>query len=213
MKHLVLLLTALFLAGNSMALEQPKHRVLETIGKIELRDYEPSILAEVEVEGERSAAVNQAFRILAGYIFGGNQGQNKIAMTAPVTQAPEPASKAGEKIAMTAPVIQETVSAATSTSSPRWRVAFMMPSKFTLDTLPKANDERIKFRVSEPVKRAAIVFDGFSTESNLGTHREQLEAFIAKRGLKIAGEYSMAFYNDPFTLPWNRRNEWWVAIE
>ncbi|TAG02648.1 MAG: heme-binding protein [Betaproteobacteria bacterium] len=213
MKNLVLLLTVFLLASHSMALEQPKHRVLETIGKIELRDYEPSILAEVEVEGERSAAVNQAFRILAGYIFGGNQGQNKIAMTAPVTQAPEPASRPGEKIAMTAPVTQETVSATGSAGNPRWRVAFMMPSKFTLETLPKANDERIKFRVSEPVKRAAIVFDGFSTESNLSTHREQLEAFVAQRGLKIKGEYSMAFYNDPFTLPWNRRNEWWVAIE
>ncbi len=210
MKRLILLLSSLFVTSNAMALELPKHRVLETVGSIELREYEPSLLAEVETVGERSAAIGAGFRVLAGYIFGGNQVGNKIAMTAPVTQVPEPASKQGEKIAMTAPVTQESVGAA---GDSRWRVAFMMPSKFTLETLPKPNDERIKFRVSEPVKRAAIVFDGFSTQSNLQSHREQLESFVKSRGLKTVGEYQMAFYNDPFTLPWNRRNEWWVAIE
>ena len=201
----------------AVALELPKHRVVETVGTIELRAYEPSLLAEVETVGERGAAINAGFRILAGYIFGGNQGGNKIAMTAPVTQAPEPApasaQKQGEKIAMTAPVTQEAVATSGAGGEPRWRVAFMMPSKFTLETLPKPNDDRIKFRVSEPVKRAAIVFDGFSTQSNLETHRAKLEAFVKERGLKTLGDYQMAFYNDPFTLPWNRRNEWWVVIE
>ena len=202
----------------AVALELPKHRVVETVGAIELRAYEPSLLAEVETVGERGAAINAGFRILAGYIFGGNHGGNKIAMTAPVTQAPEPApeQKQGEKIAMTAPVTQEAIatgSTGSAGSDARWRVAFMMPSKFTLETLPKPNDDRIKFRVSEPVKRAAIVFDGFSTQSNLETHRAKLEAFVKERGLKTLGDYQMAFYNDPFTLPWNRRNEWWVVIE
>ncbi len=210
MKRLLLLLSTFFLASNAMAIEEPKHRVLETTGKIELREYEPSLLAEVEMTGERSAAINAGFRVLAGYIFGGNQAQTKIAMTAPVTQAPERSEKASEKIAMTAPVTQESVGAA---SESRWRVAFMMPSQYTLDTLPIPNDARVKFRVSEPIKRAAIVFDGFSTQSNLDTHRAKLEAFVKERGLKTKGEYSMAFYNYPFTLPWNRRNEWWVAIE
>jgi hypothetical protein len=207
----ILLASLLFaLSLPTMAIDEPKHRVIESVGKIELRDYEPALLAEVEVGGERSAAANQGFRILAGYIFGGNQGQTKIAMTAPVTQVPELASNVGEKIAMTAPVTQEAIGAGGET---RWRVAFMMPSKYTLETLPKPNDERIKFRVSDPVRRVAIVFDGFSSQSNLGAHREQLEAFVKERGLKTKGEYTMAFYNDPFTLPWNRRNEWWVAIE
>ncbi|MBX9848085.1 MAG: heme-binding protein [Rhodocyclaceae bacterium] len=210
MKHLFLFLSAIFLAGNAMAIEEPKYRVLETIGKIELREYGPSLMAEVETTGERSAAINAGFRILAGYIFGGNQGGNKIEMTAPVTQAPEPGTKQGEKIAMTAPVTQEPVGAANES---RWRVAFMMPDKFTLETLPKPNDERISFRVSEPAKRAVIVFDGFSTQSNLETHRTKLEAFVRARGLKTTGDYLIAFYNDPFTLPWNRRNEWWVPIE
>ena len=193
-----------------MAIEEPKYRIVETIGKVELRDYEPTLLAEVEVSGERSAAINQAFRILAGYIFGGNQRLAKIAMTAPVTQAPEPSRRSGEKIAMTAPVTQETLSAS---GGPRWRVAFMMPSQYTLETLPKPNDAQIRFRLTPPIKRAVIVFDGYSTQSNLEKHREQLQAFVNARQLKIQGEYSLAFYNDPFTLPWNRRNEWWIAIE
>ncbi|MGL5005227.1 MAG: SOUL family heme-binding protein [Casimicrobium sp.] len=210
MIRLFLALAFLASTASAVALELPKHRVLDAAGSIELREYEPALLAEVETTGERSEAINAGFRILAGYIFGGNQAQTKIAMTAPVTQSPEPVEKASEKIAMTAPVTQEAIGAA---SESRWRVAFMMPSKYPLETLPIPNDVRVKFRVSEPIKRATIVFDGFSTQSNLGKHRAQLEAFVKERGLKTKGEYSLAFYNDPFTLPWNRRNEWWVAIE
>ncbi len=200
--HFLTVLVAL-LSSAAIALEMPKYRVLERVGQIELREYEPTLIAEVEVEGERSEAINRGFRILAGYIFGGNQGERKIAMTAPVTQQAAPT---GQKIAMTAPVTQS------QTGPERWKVAFMMPSSFTLDTLPVPNDRSIQFRVLPPERRVAIIFDGFSTESNLTRHRAVLEAFVRERGLLTTGEYSMAFYNDPFTLPWNRRNEWWVGI-
>ena len=200
-------------ASPTHAIEKPAHTVLKSVeagGKrMELREYAPYILAETVVDAESlKAASSEGFRRLAGYIFGGNQGQRKIEMTAPVTQAAAPVGeKTGEKIAMTAPVTQS------ATAAGRWRVSFMMPRAFTLDTLPVPNDERVKFEVLPGEKRAAVRFDGFSTDSNLGRHRALLEAWVQQQGLKPSGAFVSAFYNDPFTLPWNRRNEWWVPVE
>lgn len=192
------------MATSAHAIEEPAYKVLQADGAFELRQYEPTLIAQVEVDGEADAARTAGFRLLAGYIFGGNQGQRKIAMTAPVTQAAAPV---GEKIAMTAPVTQ------TAAGPSRWRVSFTMPRAYTLDTLPAPNDARVQFTTVPGEKRAAIRFDGFSTESNLGQHRVKLEAWVRERGLKPVGDYVVAFYNDPFTLPWNRRNEWWVPVE
>ena len=204
--------------------EQPKHRVIEQIDAIEIRDYQPMLLAEVDVVGERSSAMSDGFRILAGYIFGGNTSRSSIAMTSPVTQTDTSASlvpskgaasEKSEKIAMTSPVTL-TPSASTDTPSEktqqRWTVAFMLPSKYTIDTLPKPNNPQIRFRESTPERRVAIRFSGFSTESNLSKHRDALEAFVASRNLKTVGVPILSLYDDPFTAPWNRRNEWWVTV-
>lgn len=200
----LLCILCLLMASTAHAIEEPRHQVLKTDGAFELRQYEPTLVAHVEVEGDASTARNAGFRLLAGYIFGGNQGQRKIEMTAPVTQAAAPA---GEKIAMTAPVTQS------AAGVDRWRVSFMMPRSFTRDTLPVPNDARVQFEVLPGEKRAVVRFDGFSTESNLGRHRALLEAWVQQQGLRPVGDYVSAFYNDPFTLPWNRRNEWWVPVE
>lgn len=190
--------------------EQPKHRVLEQIGPIEIREYAPMLLAEVDVTGDRSSAARDAFRILAGFIFGGNASQQRMAMTAPVTQH-ESAGR-GEKIAMTSPVTQIAADGVSSQAGTRWTVAFMMPAQYTMATLPKPETDRIRFRMTEAERRAVIRFSGFSTASNLEKHRLELEKFVAQRQLKATGTPMMAFYDDPFTLPWNRRNEWWIPV-
>lgn len=204
MRHRLFTALILLMATAAHAIEEPRHQVLQSDGAFELRQYEPALVAHVQVQGDASAARSAGFRLLAGYIFGGNQGQRKIEMTAPVTQAAAPA---GENIAMTAPVTQ------TAAPAGGWRVSFMMPRAFTLDTLPVPNDARVQFEVLPPEKRAVVRFDGFSTDANLGRHRALLEAWVQKQGLKPLGDYVSAFYNDPFTLPWNRRNEWWVPVE
>ncbi|MFN9490722.1 MAG: SOUL family heme-binding protein [Betaproteobacteria bacterium] len=190
--------------------EQPKHRVIEQTGNIEIREYAPMLLAEVDVTGERGSAAREAFRVLAGFIFGGNVSQQRIAMTSPVTQVGN--AGRGEKIAMTSPVTQIAADGVAGEAGTRWTVAFMMPAQYTLATLPKPETDRIRFRMTEPERRAVIRFSGFSTASNLEKHRLELEQFIADRKLKTTGTPMMAFYDDPFTLPWNRRNEWWVPI-
>ena len=197
--------------------EQPQYKVIEKIDAIEIRQYQPMLMAEVDVEGERSTAINAGFRILAGYIFGGNTARTSIAMTSPVTQTDAAAQVKGnsEKIAMTSPVTltpTEGAQAQNEKSPPRWTVAFMMPSQYTLDTMPKPNNAQIRFRVSAPERRVAVRFSGFSSQSNLAKNRAALETFIAARKLKTIGEPMLAFYDDPFTAPWNRRNEWWVGL-
>jgi SOUL heme-binding protein len=208
-----ILIASAFITSSVMAYEEPKHRIIETIGAIEIREYAPTIVAEVEVEGDRSEAANKGFRALAGYIFGGNKSTQKIAMTAPVTQEPQVA--ASEKIAMTAPVTQNPVGSASTGADgvQRWRVTFTMPSKYTLETLPKPDNAAVKLSIQPGEKRVTIRFSGFSTVTNLDKHRALLEAFVAERRLQTKGPYSVAFYDDPFTLPWNRRNEWWVAVQ
>ena len=205
---------ALTAAPAAQAIEQPAYEVLLQDGAFELRQYESMLLAQVEVDGDASSARNAGFRLLAGYIFGGNQGQRKIAMTAPVTQAAAPA---GEKIAMTAPVTQTALArggaAADSGDAQRWQVTFMMPRAYTLDTLPVPQDPRVRFVMAPAEKRAVVRFAGLSSESNLAQHRAQLQSWVQQRGLQPVGGYTSAFYNDPFTLPWNRRNEWWVSVQ
>ena len=87
--------------GQAMAIEEAKYSVVQQDGKFEIRDYEPYLLAEVEVDGAFEEAGNKAFRYLFKYISGTNQPQAEIAMTAPVSQVSR-----GEDISMTAPVSQ-----------------------------------------------------------------------------------------------------------
>jgi hypothetical protein len=106
--------------------ETPDYTVSSKSGNLEIREYGPTIVAEATVEGERDQAIQRGFRIIADYIFGNNLSSTKVAMTAPVIQ------QSSEKIAMTAPVIQQ----AKGTS---WNVRFVMPSKYTIETLPKSH--------------------------------------------------------------------------
>jgi hypothetical protein len=191
----------LALGGPAMAIEQPKYTVESKDGDIELRRYAPYIVAEVSLAGDQGETVQRGFRILAGYIFGGNAGRAKIAMTAPVAQQPE-----GEKIAMTSPVAQ------TPDGAGRWTVQFMMPSSYTLDTLPKPNDPAIHFRV-EPARTAAVLsFSGVAREGNYRERTAQLTRWISAKGLTAEGPAVLAQYDPPWTPWFMRRNEVMVTV-
>ena len=176
--------------------EHPEYVVLEQEGDVEVRAYEPMLLAEVEVdETDRGDAGSTAFRILFDYISGANMGDNEIAMTVPVTQVPK-----GQEIAMTVPVTQ-------TGDAKSWRTSFRLPSSFSVKTAPKPTDGRIRIYETPKEKVAAIRFSGFWGDENVEEHKQKLEAYIKAKGLTYAGGMRVAFYNDPFTLPWERRNE------
>jgi effector-binding domain-containing protein len=195
---------AIGLAIGSEALakyEEPNYEVLRKSQDIEIRQYPPVIAAEVEVDGTREEAANQAFRILAGYIFGKNVSRDKIAMTVPVTEM-----TSSEKIAMTVPV--------TSVSAQgKMTMRFYMPSKYSLEALPEPVDNRIKFTKLPQARYAVIKFSGFAGEDNIARHESKLRNYLKDIDLSPDGRAIRAFYNPPWTLPFMRRNEVWLPLE
>jgi hypothetical protein len=189
--------------GPAMAVEEPPHTIVEKAGAFELRRYESMVVAEVVVSGERSAAANAGFRLLANYIFGGNEPKAKIAMTAPVTQS----SGKGETIAMTAPVTQAQTGAASD-----WVIGFVMPRGSRLETMPVPLDPKVKLRVVPERTIAALRFSGLAGMTTLTEKTGELQAELRRRGLATAGPVTFAFYDPPWTLPFMRRNEVMVEV-
>lgn len=175
--------------------EAAPYQVVDQIGVVEIRAYAPHILAEVRVQGERRAALNQGFRILAGYIFGGNVTRADVAMTVPVAQS------SGTTIAMTTPVAQS------ETDRDIWTISFMMPSEWTLETLPVPTEAAITFREADARREAVLVFSGRATAAQLADREAELRAALEAAGLAPEGAVQHYYYDDPFTLPWARRNE------
>ena len=179
-----------------MAIEEPEFTLPLKEGDFELRDYAASVVAEVTVTGDRQAAGNKGFRLLAGYIFGGNAKARKIAMTAPVTSLPN-----GEKIAMTAPVIQSEGQAGV------WLIRFTMPRRYALADLPVPNDPRVHLKDVPAARFAVLRFSGLTGLARVAAETARLMALAKSRGLSPAGPVSLARYNPPWTPWFMRRNE------
>jgi effector-binding domain-containing protein len=179
--------------------EEPKYVSVEESGAFELRDYPALLVAEATVKGEREVAINQGFRVIADYIFGNNIAAEKVAMTAPVTQ------QASETVAMTAPVTQQAAGDA-------WTVRFIMPSKYTLETLPKPKNAEVTLKQIDGQRVLALRFSGSTDEQSLKQKTKELTAEITKRGLSPLADATYAFYDPPWTLPFLRRNEVMIAV-
>ena len=184
------------LGGDDVAYESPSYQVVETIGEVEIREYAPYLVAEAKVNGSLEDAGNQGFRILAKYIFGANQARKKVAMTAPVTQE----RSSSTKIAMTSPVTQER-------SGEQFSVRFMMPSKYTPETLPVPKDSRIEIHEVPAKELAAIQYSGRWTRANYETHLRELVRTLERAKLEPVGEPIWARYDPPFKPWFMRRNE------
>jgi hypothetical protein len=183
------------LAGPIMSdVERPKYKIVEKVSNIEIRDYAPVIIAEVNVTGERDKAIKEGFRILADYIFGNNVSSEKVSMTAPVIQ------QASESVAMTAPVLQQG-------TGNTWKVSFVMPANYMLDTLPIPNDPRVLLKEMPARRFIAIEFSGLAGDKSVERQKNELAEFIAGRKLVSVNSLVYAFYNPPWTLPFFRRNE------
>ena len=163
---IALILVVGVLAGPVMSnVEKPDYKVIQSEQNIEIRQYEPMIIAEVEVDGKREDAIRDGFRLLADYIFGNNTVQQVISMTAPVQQ------KENQKIAMTAPVQQQSMGKS-------WRMSFVMPSKYRLDSLPVPNNNRVRLKEILTKKFVVIEFSGTNSNENVTKHENQLMNYI-----------------------------------
>ncbi|MGD8258180.1 MAG: heme-binding protein [Desulfobacterales bacterium] len=197
----ILTVSSLLVAKSTMAIEKAKYTVLEKEDSFEVRQYEPQIVAETYVEGTLKDVGNAGFRRLYDYISGNNKKKQSISMTAPVGQ-----EASSEKIAMTAPVSQEK-------TDDQWRITFLMPAEYSLETLPEPLDERVKLRKEPGRLMAAVRYSGTWSEEAYEKNKALLEAYIQKRGLKKAGVPVWARYDPPF-MPWFlRRNEVLIPLE
>ena len=187
-------------AGPVMSdVETPNYEIVKSQDAIEIRQYEPMIIAKVQMNGKREDAIGGGFRLLADYIFGNNIANQDIAMTAPVQQ------QESTKIAMTAPVQQQS-------AGNYWQVSFVMPSEYTMDTLPKPVNERVVLKEIPAKTFAAITFSGTNSDENVKAHEKILLEYVEANDLSVISTPKYAFYNPPWTLPPMRRNEVMIEI-
>ena len=167
---------------QAIAIEEPVYQVEKAweAEQIEIRAYAPRIMAVTGMNEDSDSG----FRVLAGYIFGGNAEEQKIAMTAPVQQ-----TMAGEK-----------------------EMAFMMPAEYALRDLPQPEDQRVSFREAPAYTAAVIQFSGWASAEKADENWQQLRRFLITKGIDITGEPTLNQYNPPWTLPFMRRNEVIVPV-
>jgi len=188
-----------------MAIEEPEFTLLEKDQAFELRSYAPKIIAEVVVDGDMREASSKGFRLIADFIFGNNTVQSgkseKISMTAPVSVEPR-----AENISMTVPVgVQQ--------ENNDWKVYFVMPSQYTLETLPKPNNPLVSIKQLPSQKLAVVRFSGLVDEDKMSKKVAELKQWVDNKKLKVLGKPELARYNPPWTLPFLRRNEVMVEVE
>ena len=194
--------------------EAPRYTVERSLSDdVEIRSYEPMLLAQVTVQGDRSGAGSEAFRILAGFIFGKNripevdpaagvsQQEENDAENQPLSEQRRDAPGDSTKIAMTVPVTQ------VAEGADAWTVSFMMPAIYTEATLPVPDDTRIQIHRTAAYRAVALSFSGRHSDANFDNHQQRLLQLIEREGFDVDPDPVLAYYNGPFTLPFLRRNE------
>ena len=183
-----------------MAIEEPPYVLESKSEDYEIRRYDKVLVAETSVKSGFEDAGNEAFRVLADFIFGNNQSKTKISMTAPVTQQPS-----SEKISMTAPVTQTQKNGA-------YTVQFVMPKEYTLDTLPMPVDQRVTIREVPSRKIAVHRYSGTWSEANYQEELSKFRKALARDQINVTGEPTLSRFNSPFSLWFLRRNEIWLEL-
>ena len=192
--------------------EEPAYEVTARHEGFEVRRYDGRIVAEVDVSGAPGDASREGFRILADFIFGNNSRSASVAMTAPVDRT------ASERIAMTAPVDRRVAADADADATDpegEWTIAFTMPSKYTMRTLPRPNDDRIRIREIPPTSYAVSRFRGAPSEPGVQRRMAELVEAVRAAGLspKAGAEPTYARYDPPWTPGFLRRNEIFVELD
>ena len=172
---LIMLLLS-FKTGN---IETPQYKVVKTIGDVEIRHYPKMIVAQTTLfDTSMEKSMSSGFRTIAGYIFGGNDSNQKIAMTAPVVM------KMGDTSVM----------------------YFVMPKQYKKDELPKPTSSKVKILEEGEKYLAVVTYSGFSSAEKIEEHRKKLETVINQNQIKTIGAYLYMGYNAPWDIV-NRRNE------
>lgn len=181
--------------------DEAGYEVLREDGDIELRRYGDLVVAETVAGGDYEQASSETFERLFDYISGANRRQESIAMTAPVLQ-----EDAGEQIAESIPVLREKQSGG-------WKLAFVLPEKYTLDTAPEPANPHVKLTRMEGKNVAAIRYSGSRSEETFRQQSELLAAWLEENEYTAASQPRYAGYDPPWTIPFLRRNEVLIDVE
>ncbi|MDP4865589.1 MAG: heme-binding protein [Crocinitomicaceae bacterium] len=172
-------ITMAFISKSTRDTEQHKYVVLKSFDEFEVRQYEAALFSSVKLNADTYDKVSgTGFRMLAGYIFGGNETNEKIAMTSPVTMEIDDSSK----------------------------MSFMVPAGIDIENLPTPNNKQIYFEQKEEKIIAAISFGGWADDEKIEKYKLKLIAELAKNNLSHTGKFAYFGYNPPFEVI-NRRNE------
>ena len=182
----------------AMAIEEPKYIVLKIDQDIEVRKYEPQLIAQTVVDGDMDQASNKGFRLIADFIFGNNEAPN---------------SSGSAKIAMTAPVVvepQKNTSAVQDAN--QWRINFVMPSQYNLSTIPRPKNSAVELKEIPSKVFVVLTYSGFNFTSKVQKKTQDALDWSHQHGYKIIGTPQLARYDPPWTLPMFRRNEIMIEI-
>ena len=168
-------------------LEQPKYKVIIDKDPFQIRAYEEFLICEIQVNGTQKDALRKGFIPLARFIGGKD--------------------REGEKISMTVPVMQKL-----KASPYDWSVSFFMPSKFNGRSLPKTNNSQIESRTIKATTFATLRFRGNPSYSKLLEKEVELSTILENYGYDAVDESMFAFYNDPLTPGFLRRNEIFIEV-
>jgi hypothetical protein len=175
----------LFALKSQQTIETYPYTVLQKHATFEIRSYQETLFTSVKLPNiAYKNATGKGFSMLATYIFGGNEKNQKIAMTAPV-----------------AIQLQDSMT-----------MMFMVPQKLKKDSLPKPNQSNIKIK-KEPAKTvAAIRFGGWANEKKIATYKQKLQEALHTEGIAFTNRFYFFGYNAPYEV-FNRKNEIIVELQ
>ena len=181
----LLILSQFFMAYQSNKIETPKYTVLKSYDDFELRQYGSMILAQTVMQSASyENTSSQGFRTVASYIFGGNEENKKIAMTAPVIM------EMGDDTKM----------------------SFVMPKEHSMESLPEPSSEEVKILKVSPKKYAVITFPGYANNKKIDKYAKKLLKSIKSEGLETVGNVKFMGYNAPWQVI-GRKNEIAVEVK
>lgn len=201
--YLLLILTTMGCSMFGIRTEkEPNYEVITSDDNKQIRKFNPMITASVIIKGDYKNNASPGFKQLAGFIFGDNETNTKVKMTAPVIQRPS----GSEKISMTAPVIQ-------TPGDDAWEMSFVMPAEYTLDSLPKPKNPNIIIKQIPSQTVAVLSYTGLTDENKINKLGAELTEWIIQQGYKNISKPRSARFDPPWTIPFLRRNEIHITVE
>jgi hypothetical protein len=169
-----------FFSFRFKGIETPNYKVIKTLGEVEIREYPQMILAQTKLGSKQYVSSgNKGFSTVAGYIFGGNQQQQKIAMTSPVIM---------------------------NMSDTDASMSFVMPSQYQMSDLPTPNSNAVSLVKQDTMTLAVLRFGGFSSDEKIAKHAQLLTQVLKENNIRTKGSLLYMGYNAPWDVI-NRRNE------